>query len=107
MVTMPAESSVKTKKQQWEDNYKEGLEFAKKYGHLNLPHKHADTTRRLSNWLLRRQRTRKDAHNYQREKLALLKDYGYKGDSHWSAQDETVWSAFFDKLMEYKRLESA
>lgn len=100
-MTMPAPPSVNTKKRQREENYKDVLAFAKEHKHLNLPHKHADT-RRLSHWL-NRQRTR-NLTNYEREKMALLKEFGYKDDSEWVAQDETVWNAFFNKMMEHKRV---
>jgi hypothetical protein len=38
------------------------------------------------------------------KKMALLKEYGYEDGSEWVAQDETVWSAFFNKMVEHKRL---
>ena len=77
LTSMSSDISIekKTRKQEWEDNYNEVLEFAKKNGHLNLPYKNAETCR-LANWL-GRQKMRKVVSNYEREKMALLKNYGY------------------------------
>jgi hypothetical protein len=102
--TMLEDPPVKTRKQEWENNYNEVFEFGKKYGHLNLPDKHANT-RRLAKWLTR-QKKRKDVHNYQRAKLALLHEYGYEVDSILVAKDEiygAAWNANFDKLLEHKK----
>jgi hypothetical protein len=106
MVDNPSVKTRKPRKQEWDDNYNEVVAFAKVHGHLNLPEKQANT-RRLANWL-RRQKKRKDVHNYQRDKLALLNGYeGYKVDCIGVAQDKTDeadWNANFDKLMEYKKV---
>jgi hypothetical protein len=47
---MQSKSSVKSKRQQWDDDYDSVLAFAKEHTHLNLPSNDTDT-RRLSHWL--------------------------------------------------------
>ena len=100
---MPTESSITTKRQQWDENYDKVLDFAKKHEHLHLPRAESES-RRLSNWLLG-QKKRKEITNYERNKLAVLKDYGYSDDTTRAEQEEEVWNEVFNKLMEYKSVE--
>jgi hypothetical protein len=100
---LPAESSITTKRQQWDENYDKVLHFAKEHGDLHLPRAESES-RRLSNWLLG-QKGRKEITNYELNKLAVLKDYGYNDGTTRAEQEEEVWNHFFNKLMEYKRVE--
>jgi hypothetical protein len=99
---MSAEFSINTKRQRWVENYEKVLIHAKEHGHLRLPHKDAET-RRLSHWL-NTQKIRKSLTNFERDKLALLKEYGYEHDDNRAAKFEKVWTTFFNDLVEYKRV---
>jgi hypothetical protein len=92
-----------TRRQQWNDNYNQVLEYAKKTGNLNLPTNRADTAR-LASWL-GRQKKRKDISNPERKKLDLLKQYGYVDDYDRGVEDEATWNDYFNQLVEYKQLE--
>jgi dsDNA-binding SOS-regulon protein len=89
-------------RQQWDENYDSVLAFAKEHNHLDLPYKDADT-RCLYYWL-NRQKKRKYVSNDERDKLALLEEYGYEGDSNQADKQEKVWTNFFNNLVEYKRV---
>ena len=97
---MPADSSLNSKKRQWDENYEKVLDFAKKHKHLNLSRKHAET-RRLANWL-KRQKTRKAVSDDEREKLDILNEY--MDDRPRAIQHKETWNKLFEKLMEYKNV---
>jgi hypothetical protein len=102
-IIIPCEPSVKSKKQQWDDNYDSVLAFVKEHKHLRLPHKHAET-RRLSRWLST-QKKRKYISDDERDKLILLKEYGYEyDDNNRAAKFENDWTTSFNDLVEYKRV---
>jgi hypothetical protein len=98
----PVEKKTKTRRQLWEDNYNQVLEYAKRTGNLNLPTNDAETAR-LAGWL-GRQKKRKDISNAEREKLAALQQYGYVDDYNRGVEDEVAWNEHFDQLIEYRRV---
>ena len=102
MPEQPVQKKTKTKRQQWEDNYNQVLEYAKRTGNLNLPTNDAETAR-LAGWL-GRQKKRKDVGNAEREKLAALQQYGYNDDYNREVEDEETWNKYFDQLIEYRRV---
>lgn len=101
-VTITETAVTKTKAQQWEENYQAVLKFAKQNGHLKLPRKNPKT-RRLANWL-GRQKVRKDMSNSEREKIAVLSEYGYINDYSRNKEEDEIWNKYFDYYVEYKRV---
>jgi hypothetical protein len=98
---MSAEFVINTKRQRWWENYEKVLIHAKEHGHVCLPHKHAET-RRSSHWL-NTQKKRKNLTNFERDQLALLNEYGYEHEDNRAAKFEKLWTASFNKLVEYKK----
>jgi hypothetical protein len=101
-MTTTAEFCINTKRIRWEENFEKVFIYAKEHGHLRLPRKHAEM-RRLSHWL-NTQKKRKTLTNFERDKLALLKEYGYEHDDNRAAKFEKVWTTFFNDMVEYKRV---
>ena len=93
---MSSSGIAKAIRPEWEKNYKEVLDFAKKNGHVNLSFKDKETNR-LAQWLSR-QKKRKQMSNYERNKLDVLKQYGYQEKKDVDA----TWNMFFNKLVDYK-----
>lgn len=96
---MVAKEFYRNKKaKQWQSNYDECLEYAKKNNNLNFSHSNPKE-RRLSGWLSR-QKTRTHMSTTEQEKLQALEPF-YDNRPRSVIRDEE-WNQWFEKMMAYK-----
>jgi hypothetical protein len=90
------------KRKQWQTNYAFVIEFAKKNGHIRIPHVDVEH-RRCAQWL-QKQRYRKKISHQDKTQLKVLEQYGFS--FKWNRNDvrKHRWEAYFGQLMEFHEM---